>query len=852
MIERSRSIPDKSPEFKPPPVRDQAIALAVALVCAICFLRSAVLPTNAVVPYAPEVMRPARDIALADGASEAEIYRGNLSMGDKYNQSLAWDRITQDRLRNGEIPTWTRDIAGGVSFVPQMGQVYHPVNLLLLLVPSAGVYGIWYLLHLVLLGFFAYRFMRRIEIRHAAAVFGMVALVLGFWAQARIHHNVMLSAVVPVFAMLSCAHHIFRYGGGSRHIGMLGLATGLCWITGFAPASLMCTCLVCAFAVSLWFTTPEGRKFAPLRRFATGIGCGLLLASVQIVPILLAASETSRLPATIETLSRITLEVPHLATLLWPTLFSWPADHFYPGMGLHNAWPALAFLDGELNTVGNFNFPETAFYVGLAPLVFAFGSRRKHAGLFFGGAAILGLAMAQGWLLQVTQFVPGAHSGDVKRCVLLFGICAPILAANGLDRCITERRCKTPVFLALGIGIVSIGLFLFHLSDIQAFYGELAERRYGLPPGAMSEWITGYEDEPAVNRTHLLWLFGVAGAVCLAIVAVAWRPGRFTAPVLCVITAAELTWSGNGTIVPVPTKRVTTPPTILRPVLESERDNGVRPRLQRLMAPTDTNNLDYPVWPNMPSFWGAEDLATYNPLPKARMEEFFLALEPDEKGKRSIALGGTGVGAFRRPESLSHALTDLLGVEWVIATTKLDLPGHVESTPADAGALYLYRRTTCMPRATFVTRAEVLDDLATRLERLSTRGHDPRKVVVLEDPDAPKADSTATTGATEPRIIYHADEEVRIRVENRTAGYLRLADPYDAGWTATVDDEDATIYVADHYFRAVFLAPGDHKVVFRYNGMEVLGAQILTVPVLLLLIALCCMPPRREPEATED
>ena len=127
MIERSRSIPDKSPEFKPPPVRDQAIALAVALVCAICFLRSAVLPTNAVVPYAPEVMRPARDIALADGASEAEIYRGNLSMGDKYNQSLAWDRITQDRLRNGEIPTWTRDIAGGVSFVPQMGQVYHPV-----------------------------------------------------------------------------------------------------------------------------------------------------------------------------------------------------------------------------------------------------------------------------------------------------------------------------------------------------------------------------------------------------------------------------------------------------------------------------------------------------------------------------------------------------------------------------------------------------------------------------------------------------------------------------------------------------------------------------------------------------
>ena len=86
--------------------------------------------------------------------------RGNASMGDKYNQSLAWDRILHDSLSAGNIPEWSTDIGGGVPFVPQMAQVWQPWNLLLFLLPSAEVYGWWYFLHLVLCGWLCYLFLR--------------------------------------------------------------------------------------------------------------------------------------------------------------------------------------------------------------------------------------------------------------------------------------------------------------------------------------------------------------------------------------------------------------------------------------------------------------------------------------------------------------------------------------------------------------------------------------------------------------------------------------------------------------------------------------------------------------------
>ena len=51
----------------------------------------------------------------------------------------------------------------------------------------------------------------------------------------------------------------------------------------------------------------------------------------------------------------------------------------------------------------------------------------------------------------------------------------------------------------------------------------------------------------------------------------------------------------------------------------------------------------------------------------------------------------------------------------------------------------------------------------------------------------------------------------------QTPAYLVLADTFDPGWSATVDGHSAPIRPAYVAFRAVYLTPGTHKIVFTYR-----------------------------------
>ena len=68
-------------------------------------------------------------------------------------------------------------------------------------------------------------------------------------------------------------------------------------------------------------------------------------------------------------------------------------------------------------------------------------------------------------------------------------------------------------------------------------------------------------------------------------------------------------------------------------------------------------------------------------------------------------------------------------------------------------------------------------------------------------------------------------------------GYVRLADPYDAGWRVTVDGEDAPLYIADHYLRAVHVEAGEHEVMFTYDQARAVWPLRLSLLALLTTLA---------------
>ena len=135
-----------------------------------------------------------------------------------------------------------------------------------------------------------------------------------------------------------------------------------------------------------------------------------------------------------------------------------------------------------------------------------------------------------------------------------------------------------------------------------------------------------------------------------------------------------------------------------------------------------------------------------------------------------------------------------------------------------------------------VRGVDIVTDPTARLAALASRDRDVRARVVLEDPDAPIPRPVDRADAT-VKVTLHDDERVELLVQTSHDGYVRLADPHDAGWRVTVDGADAPLYVADHYLRAVYVEAGEHRLVFTYDGARAVWPLRLSLVALLAVLA---------------
>jgi uncharacterized membrane protein YfhO len=72
-------------------------------------------------------------------------------------------------------------------------------------------------------------------------------------------------------------------------------------------------------------------------------------------------------------------------------------------------------------------------------------------------------------------------------------------------------------------------------------------------------------------------------------------------------------------------------------------------------------------------------------------------------------------------------------------------------------------------------------------------------------------------------------------------GWVVLADTFYPGWTATVDGIPTPIHPTDLLFRGVFVTPGRHRIVFRYQPRSVSRGLALSITAL----AVCALMLRR-------
>jgi hypothetical protein len=229
-----------------------------------------------------------------------------------------------------------------------------------------------------------------------------------------------------------------------------------------------------------------------------------------------------------------------------------------------------------------------------------------------------------------------------------------------------------------------------------------------------------------------------------------------------------------------------------------------------------------------------DDVGFFDSIMLARPYRAFLALSGSSPQRNTQNMDGSTLPV--------PALVGL-GVKMVVTGRPRDDLKRVETQ--ELASAYLVPDP--LPRTTFFADSDVtyLDD-AHVLELFRAGTIDFRKKICLDPSlrpgdgrsDAPsEAPSEAARAMVEPAPVYERpdSDEIVVRIDARSAGYVRVMETWDEGWSATLDNRATDVRIADTFAMAVRVPRGVHEVRLTYRTRGARTGLALTVISALLL-----------------
>ena len=163
------------------------------------------------------------------------------------------------------------------------------------------------------------------------------------------------------------------------------------------------------------------------------------------------------------------------------------------------------------------------------------------------------------------------------------------------------------------------------------------------------------------------------------------------------------------------------------------------------------------------------------------------------------------------------------------------------------GSAYIHKNTRALPRVRLAGRPIYARDQAEAIALIDrlTMTDQLRDHVVVEDPTHPLASDALVNGSA--RIAHEIPERLEVETASTAPAFLVVSDSFDPGWSATVDGQPVNIYPAYCAFRAVFLPPGNHSIIFRYSPAGFTLGLSLTLCGMLAALLLWFLQPRSTP-----
>jgi hypothetical protein len=113
-------------------------------------------------------------------------------------------------------------------------------------------------------------------------------------------------------------------------------------------------------------------------------------------------------------------------------------------------------------------------------------------------------------------------------------------------------------------------------------------------------------------------------------------------------------------------------------------------------------------------------------------------------------------------------------------------------------------------------------------------GFDPLSAVLL---DVPVKWNRRENFSGEAEMESYAPEKVVLRTRQNGEGFLVLLDSWFPGWRARVDGRETPVLRANHFFRAVQLGAGEHRVEFTYEPAGFRDGVLICFATLLAVLA---------------
>ena len=142
------------------------------------------------------------------------------------------------------------------------------------------------------------------------------------------------------------------------------------------------------------------------------------------------------------------------------------------------------------------------------------------------------------------------------------------------------------------------------------------------------------------------------------------------------------------------------------------------------------------------------------------------------------------------------------------------------------------------PRLSFLSGYRIEPDAERAWQRVAAGEIDPTKDVLLDRRPEPDPRGELGKPMIVARLAEDAPERVVAEVTTANPGILVVMDLHYPGWIAEEEGRRLPLLRADGYFRAVALAAGTHRVVFRYQPLAFYAGAAVSVLSLLTMLAL--------------